>query len=390
MRVRQIIVEKLFRQYDHTIPLRLDQRVTVLHGRNGVGKTVTLRLIAGLLGGDGPESAADRLDELYEFPFARLRVEFVDGRQVEVRSVPMDGHLEVESSGGDQEPAVEKFPDMRIYDSALLRNPAMGPAQRLIRALIGDMPVHFVEAQRLFSLAQDSSMTPTVTGLATEMAAMIVEVDSAYRATSTRLDDTLPARLFSPANKSPAILPDELRRRTEALNRERQRLHDIGLLTNSTAAFDPNALDETQRAMFGIYLQDNEAKLAVFRRFADRAEILLRILNRKFAPKHVQLDKDRGYLVLSHDKQPLPIGCLSSGEQHEMVLLHNLLFRVAPSALLLIDEPELSLHVTWQSEFLDDLLQIAATVGFDAIVATHSPYIVGGHRDLMVQLGDPV
>jgi len=39
---------------------------------------------------------------------------------------------------------------------------------------------------------------------------------------------------------------------------------------------------------------------------------------------------------------------LSSGEQQEVVMLYELLFCVQPGTLVLIDEPELSLHVVWQ------------------------------------------
>jgi hypothetical protein len=37
---------------------------------------------------------------------------------------------------------------------------------------------------------------------------------------------------------------------------------------------------------------------------------------------------------------------------------NELLFRVTPGSLILIDEPELSLHVVWQEQFLKDVQQI--------------------------------
>lgn len=69
-----------------------------------------------------------------------------------------------------------------------------------------------------------------------------------------------------------------------------------------------------------------------------------------------------------------------------MVLHYDLLFRVRPNTLVLIDEPELSLHVAWQKRFLLDLLEIVATAQFDAVIATHSPFIVGDRSDLMIGL----
>ncbi len=191
-----------------------------------------------------------------------------------------------------------------------------------------------------------------------------------------------------PTPGAQTIAQEELSQRAEALEVERNRLRAVGLISDITT-FNPDELEATQRTMFAVYLKDNEEKLAVFKDLADSAEILLRIINSKFSPKFVRLDKDDGYRVFSQDGRPLDLDSLSSGEQHELVLLHNLLFRVERGALLLIDEPELSLHVTWQQEFLSDLISIAKKVGFDAVVATHSPYVVNERRDLMVQLGAP-
>ena len=73
---------------------------------------------------------------------------------------------------------------------------------------------------------------------------------------------------------------------------------------------------------------------------------------------------------------------LSSGEQHEIVLLFELLFETKPNSLILIDEPELSLHVAWQREMLKDLQEIADLSDFRAILATHSPQIINDRWDL--------
>ena len=89
----------------------------------------------------------------------------------------------------------------------------------------------------------------------------------------------------------------------------------------------------------------------------------------------------------AHARKELADECLDDGrEQHELVLLYDLLFKVRPNTLVLIDEPELSLHISWQKTFLDDLLQIIRLAKFDVIMATHSPYIVGDRSDLLVVL----
>ena len=77
---------------------------------------------------------------------------------------------------------------------------------------------------------------------------------------------------------------------------------------------------------------------------------------------------------------------LSSGEQHELILIYDLLFNVPENALVLIDEPEISLHVVWQQRFLTDLSRIAKLSSLRFIVATHSPQIIHKSWDKTVEL----
>jgi predicted ATP-binding protein involved in virulence len=126
--------------------------------------------------------------------------------------------------------------------------------------------------------------------------------------------------------------------------------------------------------------------LSVLEALSDRIEILLTVLNRKFTNKTVSISRESGLAIYGRDEKPIPVTALSSGEQHELVLLYDLLFKVKPNTLVLIDEPELSLHISWQKAFMDDLLEIIRIAHFDVLVATHSPYIVGDRSDLLVVL----
>ena len=116
----------------------------------------------------------------------------------------------------------------------------------------------------------------------------------------------------------------------------------------------------------------------------------LRIVNARFRNKSVLANPQHGLIVLTHEGHPLPLDALSSGEQHQIILLHDLLFRMPPGTLVLIDEPELSLHVLWQERVLPDLLEIVNLAGIDILLATHSPEIIGDRTDLTVALSSKV
>jgi predicted ATP-binding protein involved in virulence len=112
-------------------------------------------------------------------------------------------------------------------------------------------------------------------------------------------------------------------------------------------------------------------------------------VNKRFAYKQLDIESQAGFRFrTSAGLQLLPTD-LSSGEQHELVLLYELLFRTKPNALILIDEPELSLHVAWQVEFLKDLARVIKLASFDVIVATHSPQIINDRWDLALELKGP-
>ena len=100
----------------------------------------------------------------------------------------------------------------------------------------------------------------------------------------------------------------------------------------------------------------------------------------------MKIDKQNGIKIIANNGRPINPSKLSSGEQHELVLLFELLFKNEKESLILIDEPEISLHISWQKMFLDDLLKIANISPFDAIVATHSTYIVNDKQELSVPL----
>ena len=67
-----------------------------------------------------------------------------------------------------------------------------------------------------------------------------------------------------------------------------------------------------------------------------------------------------------------------------LILLTQALLRVDEPVVYIADEPELSLHVTWQEKLLESLVTLGGQK--QIIVATHSPDIVGDFRDKVIDL----
>ncbi len=71
---------------------------------------------------------------------------------------------------------------------------------------------------------------------------------------------------------------------------------------------------------------------------------------------------------------------LSSGEQQILILFSYIAFNSQDGKLFIIDEPELSLHIKWQEDFLNQLENITPK-GTQLILATHSPILANKKRE---------
>ena len=82
--------------------------------------------------------------------------------------------------------------------------------------------------------------------------------------------------------------------------------------------------------------------------------------------------KDTGIDVETDEGQPISLASLSSGEKQTLWIFIGTL--LAEESALLIDEPEISMHVDWQEQLLSGMQQLNSNA--QIIVATHSPGIM--------------
>ncbi|MDF3883373.1 AAA family ATPase [Cupriavidus basilensis] len=71
-----------------------------------------------------------------------------------------------------------------------------------------------------------------------------------------------------------------------------------------------------------------------------------------------------------------PFDELSSGEQQIVLLVAKMVSEAEAGCLFLVDEPEISLHVSWQRAIPKLFQIIAQSFNVDVLVATHSPVVI--------------
>ena len=77
---------------------------------------------------------------------------------------------------------------------------------------------------------------------------------------------------------------------------------------------------------------------------------------------------------------------LSTGEKTLMSKVLYLHFRKIKNKIILIDEPELSLHPSWQNKVLKIYENFAKKNDCQIIIATHSPHIIGSAKSEYIRL----
>jgi ABC-type lipoprotein export system ATPase subunit len=453
-RLSSIRVVRLFDRFDYDIPLKLDDRITILHGPNGFGKTTILRLVGHALNA--------RLEQMIEMPCHALDLHFDNGSRLEfeVRRPPrsegelvqrkrrlrhsglvvrLDGEEEQVGplSGSSRERlarAIDPFvPYRRIHPERWL-DPHTGTAKSLdevlalfrgelppelrdaidryggevgrrVRAFLEDVRVFVIDTQRLVATREVEVIesrrpwvvveegrrpetSPTVMTYAEKLRDDIREHLRRYGERASELDRSLPGRLISGAPRE--VGDADLRQRYQAVMQRRSALVEAGLLAEQAGVdvLYPSSLEQATKQLLSTYLDDMESKLSVFEGLADRVQLFTRMINELFKHKRIEIGPEFGFKFRTAEGHVLSPARLSSGEQHQLVVLFALLFRVPEGALILVDEPEISLHVEWQQQVLKNFQAISSLRDLDFLIATHSPDIIHDRWDLSVGLGD--
>ncbi|OAE08265.1 hypothetical protein A6A26_11890 [Pantoea sp. OXWO6B1] len=99
--------------------------------------------------------------------------------------------------------------------------------------------------------------------------------------------------------------------------------------------------------------------------------------------KYLNID-DLGNINVYRGKKEIKLETLSSGEKQLLMLLSHSNFGVKNGGSFIIDEPELSLHLSWQESLIKNIVKGNDNVQY--IFATHSPEIVGDLYDNCIYL----
>lgn len=130
-----------------------------------------------------------------------------------------------------------------------------------------------------------------------------------------------------------------------------------------------------------------DATSSVQIRVKERINKLLAIINGLFKETDKKIEIDGNKFIIYSDGDVLPLVSLSSGEKQLLLILLMVFLTDEKDSVILIDEPENSLDISWQYKLINLLVDLNPNAQF--FITTHSPSIFGdGWGDRIIYLED--
>jgi len=340
MKITKISVDGLFGRHYHTVSI-FDGGLTYVHSPNGCGKSTLIRMISLLLTGN--------VTELTKIPFQRMDVFFEKGENLIV--VRSENELLIQMKRNELETE-------------------LSPAD-----LASITSVTFIGPERTYVKRGDGHIVPAVETYAHDL--------------SNKIKGTRKDHSFIVPEYRDDIGDDELIFKAKDLNAKLNFMRDAGFTVDIPAGlkFPPTRYDLTESRKEYLDLIHGISGFVKKNHYLSESVIVFRdIINNFLYDKDMVIDAKGTITFVLSNGTTLPAKDMSSGEKQVFIILYRLLFQTLPSSFVMIDEPEISLHVSWQQRLGPVLKDIARLRDLQILAATHSPQIVHDDWDLTNEL----
>jgi predicted ATP-binding protein involved in virulence len=421
MKITRLKVTGLFGLYDYDIDFaRHGDDFTILTSPNGYGKTTLLRIINSL--------DVKRLLYLYMLKYNSLTLWFDDDSEIVAHEIDdtAEGLKDVDtrknqrrglllqwiSKGAelcrfDYRPeqireaihiAYRKITSVRHFAGDVIEEDleyyTTGEAGESLNTIIAQMQdqeqfllqlatiqTDFIGANRIYTVFRRERVVrqryeQPILQVVYELKEMLTRRIMEFQNNFQRLDSKLIDKLLE--DKGAEIDEATYNQKATSLNQLIEELASFGLTNKQNLP----VFQSGKGRILDVYLSLMEEKLSYYETLLPLVKLFNKNVQQKhFANKSIRLSAQHGIRIESDNGDILSASKLSTGEQNQLVLLYDLIFKTPENSILLIDEPESSLHVAWQNDFVSDMQLIASKKHLQIVAATHSPIIVSNTSD---------
>lgn len=260
------------------------------------------------------------------------------------------------------------------------------------------IPINYIKADRIqpvsvptrrgFDEAKSRQGSPLQKASDT-IAEIIVRATDDYYTAVSRAKDKLPKMFLE--NEGGNLNADEFMDAWTNYRKELSQFQELGLITPTedfVQGKDIHSVYPEKGKFLSTYLWAFKDTTQPLQSIYERLNLFKSIIDERNAITGKKLYFSREGVRIMVGNREISLETLSSGEKHDFIMFFNLIIGSEQNGLVLIDEPEISLHIEWQETYLDRLLSICKMNGLRAIIATHSPNIVSSHYDFLVDKGE--
>lgn len=422
MKLKSMKIKALFNTFSYDLHFDSQDKYLILTGINGYGKTTILNMISVLANKD--------LYYFYTVPFASIDFWFEDGSVLSLSSNRVDDatSTDVPVSG-----VRRLLYEMKELDGKIIGSFSIDAATiaRLMKTnyhfshiSINNRLKDEYESIEFYHVMKDEGLLNAIMQISGENADQMMMRLDGFKASFIEAERTVECRYLRPKNTVPDLgyrdpkwylidhlasdfryllnneyanfvkysqqvdsdfinraVSSSLIYNQETYDEERTKLISRGMeleLLGLIPHWDVKPYDETNAKMLTAYIVAQNEKMDFYNTLLSKIRLFYKLVEeRGFVNKNMSVTVKDGFRFRAEGNGFIDLSLLSSGEQNEVVMLYTLVFSVGDDSMLLIDEPENSLHVLWQKKFMRTIEEVSSVKNLFVIVATHSPQIIG-------------
>lgn len=404
MKIKEFQVSGLFDLYNHKLDFSNNDTksaeetasVIMIYGKNGIGKTTILRMIDGLM--------TLNFDEFRTTKFKNASLTFSGGNEIYVEKIYKEDEVDflnvkyrnlqtklhpLKSGPKNKEDSDNESEFIKLYNDDLDKySYEFIDTERLIRKNIKDEML--IDEARINGKIIRNSRRDSNKYLENKVREFIrnsqVNFSNYFRRTEPELFDKILENLESNVDLEATDLLNRLK--SLISSEKKYKINELGLRKEN---WNKKKLEETIKksnenqnklTIISSYIEVLESRNLERMSLAERLLNFEKLLNEFLTDKVLSINSN-GFILTSKNKNKdiLNETQLSTGEYHLLYLTTLALSTKAKGTVIAIDEPEMSMHISWQRKLIKALVQISSKASPQMIFATHSPDIASNYTN---------
>jgi predicted ATPase len=406
MEYKQFYIEGLFGLYNHTIDFSTSitpnkrASIIMLYGKNGIGKTTILRMIEGFMQLD--------FTVFREVKFNRAFLKFSNNEAISVTAI-YNANKVLKYLQVDYKKIRVKLDPKKTGPLNPKEEDNQSKIKEKYKTSLKDFSFEFIDTERLIKKNLNEEMIfneqikqgklrtrveRSESSFLSEKVRVFITESQVYNSRFFSRDEPeLFERILSNIEYPTKIDVPNLKKKISSIVKFEKdfQFERLGITKEK---WDKDTLTQIllkehrkkepsvhKLTIINSYLEVLESRNNEKISLAERLLMFENLLNEFLQDKTIAISRDKGFEITSINGDIILESQLSTGEYHLIYLTVLALCTTVKGTVIAIDEPEMSMHINWQSKLIKALLKISSKANPQFIFATHSPDIAANYSN---------